>query len=312
MLRLGSIAAWSWAAQHHDLPWNHCGRCGHALARGGGGTRQWKKDRASSIWDVPGVRRQSGRVKDVSRYGGDPGLACGANRNNAQREDRRRQVKEQARAKARQLALEFVQRGDATGWFEELYTQAQGNEQAIHWADMEVNPNLVEWLDHRNIQGKGKLALVVGCGLGDDAEELARRGFEVVAFDIAPVAIAWCRKRFPQSPVEYVVADVLEPPSAWQGDFDFILEAYTLQVLPAAVRSKAIASIASLLTIEGTLLVICRGRSPEEPQGDLPWPLTTEELNLFTSAGLQQVQFEDYFDQEEPPKRRFWVEYLRA
>jgi SAM-dependent methyltransferase len=221
-------------------------------------------------------------------------------------------VKEQARAKARQLAQEFVQRGDATGWFEEQYTQAQGNEQAIHWADMEVNPNLLGWLDCRIIQGKGKLALVVGCGLGDDAEELARRGFEVVAFDIAPTAIAWCRKRFPHSPVTYVVADVLEPPSAWRGSFDFVLEAYTLQVLPAAVRSKAIASIAGLLAKEGTLLVICRGRSPQEPLGDLPWPLTTEELEVFTSAGLQQGQFEDYFDQEEPPKRRFRVEYQRA
>ena len=49
-------------------------------------------------------------------------------RNNVQREDWRRQMKEQARAKARQLAQEFVQRGDATGWFEKLYTQAQGNE----------------------------------------------------------------------------------------------------------------------------------------------------------------------------------------
>ncbi len=37
-------------------------------------------------------------------------------------------MKEQARAKARQLAQEFVQRGDATGWFERLYTQAQGKE----------------------------------------------------------------------------------------------------------------------------------------------------------------------------------------
>ena len=218
-------------------------------------------------------------------------------------------MKEQARAKARQLAQEFIQRGDATGWFEELYTQAQGNEQAIHWADMEVNPNLLGWLDHRNTQGKEKLALVVGCGLGDDAEELARRGFEVVAFDIAPTAIAWCRQRFPQSPVEYVVADVFDPPSAWQGSFDFVLEAYTLQVLPAAVRSKAIASIAGLLAKEGTLLVICRGRSPLEQQGNLPWPLTMEELNLFKSAGLRQVHFEDYFDQEEPPKRRFRVEY---
>jgi SAM-dependent methyltransferase len=221
-------------------------------------------------------------------------------------------MKEQARAQARQLAQEFIQRGDATGWFEHLYTRAQGNEQAIHWADMAVNPNLVEWLDHRNIPGTAKRALVVGCGLGDDAEELARRGFEVVAFDIAPSAIAWCRKRFPQSPVEYVVADVLDPPRGWRGSFDFVLEAYTLQVLPAAVRSRAMTAIAGLLTKEGTLLVVCRGRSPEEPAGEMPWPLTTEELEVFTCAGLRQVQCEDYFDQEEPPKRRFRVEYQRA
>jgi hypothetical protein len=30
------------------------------------------------------------------------------------------------------------------------------------------------------------------------------------------------------------------------------------------------------------------------------------------SDGLRQVQFEDYFDQEEPPTRRFRVEYQRA
>jgi len=221
-------------------------------------------------------------------------------------------MKEQARAKARQLAQEFAQRGDATGWFEELYTQAQGNEQAVHWADMEVNPNFVEWLDRRNIQGKSKLVLVVGCGLGDDAEELARRGFEVVAFDIAPTAIAWCRQRFPQSPVVYVVADVFDPPTAWRGSFDFILEAYTLQVLPADVRSRAMTGIASLHAIDATLLVICRGRSAEEPPGNLPWPLSTEEFDVFKGAGLRQVHFEDYFDQEEPPVRRFRVEYQRA
>jgi SAM-dependent methyltransferase len=221
-------------------------------------------------------------------------------------------MKEQARAQARQLAQEFARRGDATGWFERLYSQAQGNEQAIHWADMEANPNLVGWLDQRNIQGTDKRALVVGCGLGDDAEELASRGFEVVAFDVAPTAIAWCRQRFPHSPVEYVVADVFDPPRGWQGSFDFVLEAYTLQVLPAAVRGKAIAGIAGLLAVDATLLVICRGRSAEDPPGNLPWPLTTEELDGFKGAGLRQVHFEDYFDQEEPPVRRFRVEYRRA
>lgn len=59
-------------------------------------------------------------------------------------------------------------------------------------------------------------------------------------------------------------------------------------------------------------LVICRGRSAEEQPGNMPWPLTTEELDVFKSAGLRQVQCEDYLNQEEPPKRRFRVEYQRA
>ena len=71
-------------------------------------------------------------------------------------------------------------------------------------------------------------------------------------------------------------------------------------------------SIAGLLGQGGTLLVICRGRFPEDTPGNLPWPLSTEELVVFKNAGLRQVQFEDYFDQEEPKIRRFRVEYQRA
>jgi len=221
-------------------------------------------------------------------------------------------MKDQARIRARQIASEFGQRGDATGWFEAVYSEAHSHEQAIPWADMVSNPNLVQWLDRGNVQGQGRRALVVGCGLGDDAEELARRGFEVVAFDIAPTAIDWCKRRFPASRVEYVVANALDVPSAWNGSFDFVFEAYTLQSLPADVRKKAIAGIAEMIAMEGTLLVICRGRSPEEQPGTLPWPLTKEELDVFLSTGLRQAQFEDYLDMEELPTRRFRVEYRRG
>jgi SAM-dependent methyltransferase len=217
----------------------------------------------------------------------------------------------QARVKARKLADESLQRGDATGWFEVLYSEAQGDEQAIQWADMISNPNLVEWLDQQHLQGKGRRALVVGCGLGDDAEELARRGFQVVAYDIAPTAISWCQKRFPASSVEYVVADVLDAPSDWKQSFDFVFEAYTLQVLPPDVRKKATAYIADFLAQEGILLVICRGREPEEHAGMMPWPLTMEDLQTFLDAGLQQVHLEDYMDHEESPTRRFRVQYRR-
>lgn len=83
------------------------------------------------------------------------------------------------RTGARALAREYSERGDPTGWFEALYAQADGDAGVISWADLEPNPNLVEWLTRRSPAGTEMRALKVGCGLGDDAEELARRGFEV-------------------------------------------------------------------------------------------------------------------------------------
>ena len=56
---------------------------------------------------------------------------------------------------------------------------------------------------------------MVACGLGDDAEALAAAGWRVTAFDISPAAIAWCRERFPASPVDYQVQDLSAVPSSW-------------------------------------------------------------------------------------------------
>jgi hypothetical protein len=72
--------------------------------------------------------------------------------------------------------------------------EAEGD---IPWADLAPNPSLVEWLDTHAVSGR---ALKVGAGLGDDAEELARRGLAVTAFDVAPTAVESARRRFPESP----------------------------------------------------------------------------------------------------------------
>ena len=50
------------------------------------------------------------------------------------------------RARARRLAAESLERGDAVGWFEELYVAAEGEAAQIPWADLRVNPNLSTWL----------------------------------------------------------------------------------------------------------------------------------------------------------------------
>ncbi len=214
-------------------------------------------------------------------------------------------MSEPRRDAARQLAQQFLEQGNATGWFEALYDSAACDASNIPWADLRVNPHFAEWMARQAPPKHGARALVVGCGLGDDAEELARRGWSVVAFDISKTAIEWCRRRFPASRVDYRVANLLHPPAEWQEAFDFVLEIYTLQSLPTHVRFEAIARIAAFVRARGTLLVIARGREPTDEPGSLPWPLTKDEINQFVAVSLELVSFDDYVDGEQPPVRRF-------
>jgi SAM-dependent methyltransferase len=219
-------------------------------------------------------------------------------------------MSEEQRATAREMAHIHLDAGDPLGWFEDLYSKAGEDPSIIPWADLEPNPNVVNWLDQHAPAGSG-LALKVGSGLGDDAEELARRGFRTTAFDISESAILWSRRRFPQSSVSYLVADLFSAPRKWQGKFQFVLESYTLQVLPPDLRPEAIRCIASFVAPGGRLLVISRGREPTDPEGKMPWPLTRDELALFEAHDLKQTLFEDYMDGEEPPVRRFRVAFIR-
>ena len=215
------------------------------------------------------------------------------------------------RKTARQFARQFLEKDDPLGWFEALYSAAEGDEDIIPWADMHPNPSLVDWLDSNDVHGNGKKALKIGCGLGDDVEILVGRGFDVTAFDISASAIDWCRKRFPHSKVNYSIQDLFESPPSWDRAFDFVLEVYTLQVLPPELRTKAIELIARYTATGGTLLVICRGREPRDDPGQMPWPVMRNELKLFEQQGLQEVSFEDFLDDENPPVRRFRAVYQR-
>ena len=117
---------------------------------------------------------------------------------------------------------EHFKKQDPLGWFEAVYAEAKGDELAIPWANLTPNPFLMDWLN-QNPMPAGKRALVVGCGLGDDAEELSRRGFSVTAFDISPTAIAWCMRRFPLSKVRYETAVSFFAPRRVEPLFRFCL-----------------------------------------------------------------------------------------
>ncbi|HYT10282.1 MAG TPA: class I SAM-dependent methyltransferase [Mycobacteriales bacterium] len=175
--------------------------------------------------------------------------------------------------------------------FEEIYASVGADLTRIPWAHLQPNPTLLSWLG-RYDPAPGR-ALVIACGLGDDAEELARRGHRVTAFDLSPTAIGWCRRRFPASTVDYRVADLLELPASWSRRYDLVVEIATLQSLPPAQRRAGMAAVAATVRPRGRLLVRCLVREDDEPAPSRPWPLSRSELAAFVDEGLREIETRD-------------------
>jgi SAM-dependent methyltransferase len=174
--------------------------------------------------------------------------------------------------------------GEETAWFEQLYAAAETGDAQVPWFRGGPNPFLEQWVRERAPEGAGRRALVIGTALGDDAEMLAGLGYAVTAFDIAPTAIERARRRFPDSDVDYRVADLLDLPSEWREAFDLVAEAITVQSLPVAWREQAVDAIAATVAPGGTLIVVSGIWDGGGPRNGPPWPLTRSELDLFARS----------------------------
>ena len=199
--------------------------------------------------------------------------------------------------------------GEPLRWFEELYAGAGRDSEEIPWAKMEANPKMVEWIAQRpEITGR---ALVVGCGLGDDAEWLSVAGFDVTAFDLSQSSIDWCRERFPQSSVNYCVGDMLKPEGEWFEAFDLVIEIHILQAIPDPIRDTAASNLPKFLNNGGHLLCIGRlltERIPDEPSP--PWPLSRVWLNGRFQM-LNQLSFSRFVIEETPTIDRYVATWNR-
>ena len=217
-----------------------------------------------------------------------------------------------AEARARLLKLSEVAEadGEPLRWFEELYAGAGRDSEEIPWAKMEANPKMVEWIAERSeITGR---ALVVGCGLGDDAEWLSAAGFDVTAFDLSQSSIDWCHERFPQSSVNYCVGDLLAPEEEWLEVYDLVVEIHILQAIPDSIRDAAASNLPTFLNKGGNLLCIGRlltERIPDEPSP--PWPLTRVWLEGRFQP-LKQLSFLRFVNDDTPTIDRYASSWVRV
>lgn len=180
---------------------------------------------------------------------------------------------------------------EATDWFEPLYAQAARDPSRIPWARGAAHRYVTAWLDQPGLDVAGVDAVVVGCGLGDEAAELARRGCRVTAFDISPTAVEWARERFPDVDVDWRVLDLFALPDGMRGAYGLVVEVRTVQSLPASRRDEAMLAIASLVGPGGylvaTTLLATSDTASRTWQGP-PWALAPSELATFAMGGLER------------------------
>ena len=209
----------------------------------------------------------------------------------------------------KKMVKSYQEDDDPLGWFDSIYTDAEGDHNNVFWADLEASPYLLDWLKECPESAIGKKAIVIGCGVGDDAQALSEFGYEVIAFDISPEAIRLCKNRYPDTKVSYLVANLFDYPQEWEKDFDLVYECNTIQVLPGKYRIQARDAMISLLAPKGHILVSCRSRLKGEQEDAIPLPLDKNEIDGFIRCGLSEKSFLAYDDSQVPSVPHFFACY---
>lgn len=196
------------------------------------------------------------------------------------------------------------------GFFEQIYTDAHGDDAHVPWSQHGAHPALIAWLNAEapEVVRPGSRVVVVGCGLGDDANELLHRGFDVTAFDFCQTAVEWAKRRFPQNASCFVQADACQAPSHWKHRFDLVVEVNTLPTVPPDRRGELLSGITQLLHPNGVIIVVCPGRDDDSSLNGLtgpPYPLCERELReRMHACGLSPMRgIDDFSDDGDPPCR---------
>ncbi len=174
-----------------------------------------------------------------------------------------------------------------TEFFDGIYSRAEGDDGAVPWQHAVSRRFIEPWLDAFQPATGHQRAVVVAAGLGDDAAALAAHDLAVTAFDAAPTAVDWARRRHPDAAVEWHVADLFDLPTEWSAGFNLVVEVFTVQSIAPERQAAAASAVRSLLAPGGTLVAVALVHDGAmEPQGP-PWPLHPSTFERLTTGLIE-------------------------
>ena len=140
--------------------------------------------------------------------------------------------------------------------------------------------------DRRACEARRALLLDVGTGTGTAAIEAARRGYAVVATDVAPAAIRIARVRAADAAITFLVDDITATRLA--GPLNVVLNRGCLHVLDDAGRRAYAAAMEKLVAPGGALVVKVHAASEPVNRGTHRFE-SDELVALFAGFSAERV-----------------------
>lgn len=148
--------------------------------------------------------------------------------------------------------------------YDDRYRQVHGEN--LRWFDEAPSGIVMETMDKYGISN-GATLLEIGCGEGRDASFLLKQGFDLLATDVSPAAIDFCRTADPEYAAKYQVLDCVG--GSFEGKFDFI---YAIAVVHMLVedgdRANFYCFIRDHLKPDGIALICSMGDGVMERRSD--------------------------------------------
>ena len=149
--------------------------------------------------------------------------------------------------------------------YEDRYKTA--HEKGVSWEQMKNTPIVMDIINRYHLHPEQSL-LEIGCGEGRDSATVLENGFHLMATDISPEAIDYCKKKMPDFESKFMVLDCLS--SDLNEKFDFI---YSIAVVHMFVldedRNGFYQFIRSHLKSDGIALICSMGDGNYEMQSDI-------------------------------------------
>lgn len=175
-----------------------------------------------------------------------------------------------------------------TDWWEELYRRSDVSD--LSWYTPLLDSDFELALKTRLPDGGRVLDL--GTGPATQAIALAKRGYDVVASDVAPSAIQKAKHAAAREDVriDFRVDNILDS-GLEDALVDAIVDRGVFHVLPPESRPRYVAAVRRILRPRGYLFL--KAFSDEEPREEGPYHFSPAELRSYFEASFEVLSIED-------------------